>query len=68
MFLRIIVAIARIKPLNPFTLLPHMSNIHKWIQFVKPMVHQVPMVRLVPIENGVIPMVLLVNVHLIKGT
>ena len=28
----------------------------------------VPMVRLVPIENGVIPMVLLVNVHLIKGT
>ena len=28
----------------------------------------VPMVRLVPIENDVIPMVLLVNVHLIKGT
>ena len=27
----------------------------------------VPMVRLVPIENDVIPMVLLVNVHLIKG-
>ena len=28
----------------------------------------VPMVRLVPIENDVIPMVLLVNVRLIKGT
>ena len=28
----------------------------------------VPMVRLVPIENDVIPMVLLVNMHLIKGT
>ena len=28
----------------------------------------VPMVQLVPIENDVIPMVLLVNVHLIKGT
>ena len=28
----------------------------------------VPMVRLVPIENDVIPMVLLVNVQLIKGT
>ena len=28
----------------------------------------VPMVRLVPIENDVIPMVLSVNVHLIKGT
>ena len=28
----------------------------------------VPMVRLVPIKNDVIPMVLLVNVHLIKGT
>ena len=28
----------------------------------------VPMVRLVPIENDVIPMVVLVNVHLIKGT
>ena len=26
-----------------------------------------PMVRLVPIENEVIPMVLLVNMHLIKG-
>ena len=26
------------------------------------------MVRLVPIENDVIPMVLLVNMHLIKGT
>ena len=28
----------------------------------------VPMVRLVPIETDVIPMVLLVNMHLIKGT
>ena len=28
----------------------------------------VPMVRLVPIENDVIPMVLLVNMHLIDGT
>ena len=28
----------------------------------------VPMVRLVPIENDVIPVVLLVNMHLIKGT
>ena len=28
----------------------------------------VPMARLVPIENDVIPMVLLVNMHLIKGT
>ena len=28
----------------------------------------VPMVRLVPIEKYVIPMVLLVNMHLIKGT
>ena len=28
----------------------------------------VPMVRLVPIEKHVIPMVLLVNMHLIKGT
>ena len=28
----------------------------------------VPMVRLVPTENDVIPMVVLVNVHLIKGT
>ena len=28
----------------------------------------VPMVRLVPIENDVIPMVLLVNMYLIKGT
>ena len=28
----------------------------------------VPMVELVPIENNVIPMVLLVNMHLIKGT
>ena len=28
----------------------------------------VPMVRLVPIENDVIPMFLLVNMHLIKGT
>ena len=28
----------------------------------------VPMVRLVPLENDVIPMVLLVNMHLIKGT
>ena len=28
----------------------------------------VPMVRLVPIENDVIPVVLLVNVRLIKGT
>ena len=28
----------------------------------------VPMVRLVPIENDVIPMVRLVNVQLIKGT
>ena len=28
----------------------------------------VPMVRLVPTENDVIPMVLLVNMHLIKGT
>ena len=28
----------------------------------------VPMVQLVPIENDVIPMVLLVNMHLIKGT
>ena len=28
----------------------------------------VPMVRLVPIEKDVIPMVLLVNMHLIKGT
>ena len=27
-----------------------------------------PMVRLVPIEKDVIPMVLLVNMHLIKGT
>ena len=27
-----------------------------------------PMVRLSPIENDVIPMVLLVNMHLIKGT
>ena len=26
-----------------------------------------PMVQLVPIENDVIPMVLLVNMHLIKG-
>ena len=28
----------------------------------------VPMVRLVPLENDVIPMVLLVYMHLIKGT
>ena len=28
----------------------------------------VPMVRLVPIEKDVIPVVLLVNMHLIKGT
>ena len=28
----------------------------------------VPIVRLVPIETGVIPVVLLVNLHLIKGT
>ena len=28
----------------------------------------VPIVRLVPTETGVIPMVLLVNMHLIKGT
>ena len=28
----------------------------------------VPMGRLVPIENDVIPMVLVVNMHLIKGT
>ena len=28
----------------------------------------VPMVRLVPIENDVIPVVLLVNMHFIKGT
>ena len=28
----------------------------------------VPMVRLVPLENDVIPMVALVNMHLIKGT
>ena len=28
----------------------------------------VPMVRLVPKENDVIPVVLLVNMHLIKGT
>ena len=28
----------------------------------------VPMVQLVPIENDVIPMVQLVNMHLIKGT
>ena len=28
----------------------------------------VPMVRLVPIETDVIPLVLLVNMHLIKGT
>ena len=28
----------------------------------------VPMVRLLPIEKDVIPVVLLVNVHLIKGT
>ena len=28
----------------------------------------VPMVRLVTTENDVIPMVLLVNMHLIKGT
>ena len=28
----------------------------------------VPMVRLVPIEKDVIPMVLLVNMHLIKET
>ena len=28
----------------------------------------VPMVQLVPIETDVIPMVLLVNMHLIKGT
>ena len=27
----------------------------------------VPMVRLVPLENDVIPMVLLVNIHLFKG-
>ena len=27
-----------------------------------------PMVQLVPIETDVIPMVLLVNMHLIKGT
>ena len=40
---------------------PHMSNMHKRIRFVK------PMVRLVPIENDVIPMVLLVNMHPIKG-
>ena len=33
-----------------------------------PMVHSVPMVRLVPTENNVIPMVLLVNMDLIKGT
>ena len=28
----------------------------------------VPMVQLVPIENDVVSMVLLVNMHLIKGT
>ena len=28
----------------------------------------VPMVRLVPTEKDIIPMVLLVNIHLIKGT
>ena len=28
----------------------------------------VPMVRLVPIEKDVIPMVLLVNMHLVNGT
>ena len=39
-----------------------MSNIHKRIRFVK------PLVGLVPIEKDVIPMVLLVNMHLIKGT
>ena len=45
-----------------------MSNIHKQIRFVKPMVHWYPMVGLVPIERDVIPVVLLVNMHLIKGT
>ena len=28
----------------------------------------VPMVRLLPIENDLIPVVLLVNMHLVKGT
>ena len=39
----------------------------RWVQgnFDGPLV---PMVRLVLIENDVIPMVLLVNMHLIKGT
>ena len=41
-----------------------MSNIHN-TQTDGPLV---PMVRLVQIENDVIPMVLLVNMHLIKAT
>ena len=41
---------------------PVMSNIHKWMRFVN---SDGP---LVPIEKNVIPMVLLVNMHLIKGT
>ena len=47
---------------------PLMSNIHKRIRFVNSDGPLVPMVRLVPIENDVIPMVLLVNMHLINGT
>ena len=34
---------------------------------LKPMLLK-PMVRLVPLENDAIPKVLLVNMHLIKGT
>ena len=45
-----------------------MSNTHKRIRFVNSDGPLVPMVRLVPIEKNVIPMVLLVNMHLIKGT
>ena len=56
-----------------------MSKIHKRIRFVNddplvPIIRLqtdgplVPMERLVPIENDVIPMVVLLNVHLIKGT
>ena len=45
-----------------------MSNIHKRIRFVNSDSPLVPMVGLVPIEKNVIPMVLLVNTHFIKGT
>ena len=39
-----------------------MSNIHKQIRFIK------PVVGLVQIEKDVIPVILWVNMHLIKGT